>query len=509
VPIDTDQRGAPGWWLRVLSRRLEDRRSGRGWTRDQVGRRDRRPGLDLLQSYLDGDPPLPHVAEGWREALRPFVRQARMNYAELVVEACRERMVPLGFATAADDDRSGDEVAAQVAAANELDLRTADAFEHMLTLGDGYMIVGKEAGSADDAPPLITAEDPREVVTAEDPATGRTLAAVKRIRDEWAGGDVAYVYTPGRVDVATRRGAEADVSGPGEFAGGQWEWDPARSGALPPGFDDLVPVFRFRNRRGVGEYEPHLDVLDRINDTIFERVATAKYQAFRQRVAIGLPMEYPDGHPKAGQPIDWSAAFLADPGAFWAMPPDVTMWEGNSIDLGPIRLAVKDDVQGLAAVTRTPLYFVTPDAANGSAEGASTQREGLVYRVKDRRRRADSGLARVMATSFRMMGDTQRADALRVRVLWETAEQHSLTERMSAAAQATAAGLPAESVYTDVMGYAPDDLPRLQRERRRDGLYAALLPAPPPARPGPPAAGRTPAAPPVPPPPPAPADPQV
>ena len=171
------------------------------------------------------------------------------------------------------------------------------------------------------------------------------------------------------------------------------------------------------------------------------------------------------------------------------------MWESTPIDLGPIRLATKDDVQGLCAVTATPLYYTVPDAASGSAEGASTQREAFVYRVEDRRGRSRRALSGTMADAFRMLGDTARANRLRIRPLWAPAERHSLAERMSAAAQAKAAGLPQESVYTDVMGYGPRDLERLQAERARDLLYAPLfiepVPAPQPAGTSP----RTPAAP--------------
>jgi hypothetical protein len=56
----------------------------------------------------------------------------------------------------------------------------------------------------------------------------------------------------------------------------------------------------------------------------------------------------------------------------------------GQVDLGPVRQAIRDDVQDLAAVTRTPLFYLTPDAANGSAEGASLAREGLVFKTEDR-----------------------------------------------------------------------------------------------------------------------------
>lgn len=462
MPIDTATPRSPGWWLQVLGRKLHDRRHGTRWSPMARHRRDIRPGIDLLDDYLRGDPPLPNVAEGWADAMRPFIRQSRMNYAELIVEAPRDRMIPLGWATAIDNDENGDQVAARIAAANEMELRTADTFLWMLGLGDGYMMVGAPRANGI---PVISAEDPREVITANDPATGESIAALKVFRDEWTGDEFAYVYLPGEVWVARKPFGLLD--GPG-FFGQAWEWDAQLSGTWPRGFADLVPVVRFRNRAGRGEFETHLDVLDRINDEIFSRVAISKYQAFRQRGIKGLEPTDPQG-----VEIDYSEIFTADPGAFWQLPESVEIWESSPVDLGPIRLAVKDDVEGLCAVTRTPLFYVTPDAAAGSAEGASTQREGLVYRTEDRRRRAAAALARVMSLAFLMMGETDRADVLSIRTLWQPAERYSLTARASAAAQLNGI-LPWRQNMRDTLQYRPEELAGLERERDADLADKAL-----------------------------------
>ena len=228
---------------------------------------------------------------------------------------------------------------------------------------------------------------------------------------------------------------------------------------------------RFRNARGVGEFEPHLDVLDRINDQVFERVTIAKLQAFRQRAIIGLPDEEEDG-----TEIDYSAAFTASPGSMWRVPKDASIWESQAVDLGPIRMAVKDDVEAFAAVTMTPLHYITPDAAQGSAEGASVMREGHLFRVEDRMRRADSGLATVMAQAFAWRGDAARSNALDIRTIWGPTERHSLAERYSAFAQAKAGGLPFASRLTDVLGYPPEDVPRLEAEQGADLLFAGQTP---------------------------------
>lgn len=462
---DSDTPGTPDWWIKRLNYELTLRRNGLGlhaWNLRKDRRKHHRPGLDLLDDYLAGDPPLPYVAKGWADAMRPFLRQARLNVADLVVECVRERMVPQGWTTSEDSDEDGDQIAADIAHANDLELQLTDLFGWGLALGDSYLILGKETDAADDAIPLITVEDPRHCITAEDPATRKTLAALKVYRDEWAGDDVSVLYTPGWVHVARNNTTST----------GNWAWDEPRK--WPAGFEDFLPVYRFQNRRGVGEFEPHLDVLDRINDQIFTRVAIGKYQAFRQRAARNLPSH----DDQTGEEIDYSAIFVADPGAMWQVPDGVEFWESQTVDLGPIRLATKDDIEHLAAVTRTPMYFITPDAASGSAEGASTQREGLLYRAEDRRRRADSTLAKAFAGAFRMMGQEGRARG-KIETLWQPAERFSLGERASAASQARAGGLPTRRIWRDIWQYRPDEIPALQREEaedlRREAERAELL----------------------------------
>ena len=87
------------------------------------------------------------------------------------------------------------------------------------------------------------------------------------------------------------------------------------------------------------------------------------------------------------------------------------------VDLGPIRSAVRDDVTDFAAATRTPLFYITPDAANGSAEGASLSREGLLFKVRDRIREADEAVEQVMSLAFAFDGDAERASLVDLEVI--------------------------------------------------------------------------------------------
>jgi hypothetical protein len=451
VPIDVTIQGSPGWWLKRLSAQLVDRR----------------PRLDRLARYYAGDPDLPEGAEGCRPAYRDFQAKSRTNYPRLIVKAPRDRMVLTGFRTGADDDENGDRAARAILSANGLRVGAGDLHSWFLSMGDAYAIVGPPTPDTADLP-LITVEDPREVVTAHDPRNPRkAVAALKMFTDDIAGRDLAYLYLPGRVFIAFKQTDQATAGTYPDFIMGGWEWGPggAEGSKLP---FDVVPVVRFRNEDGMGEFEPHMDLIDRINSTILDRMVIAKVQAYRQRAIKGVPDVDADGNE-----IDYSGVFAPGAGSMWLLPEGAELWEGGQADLMGILAAVKDDVRDLAAVTSTPLYFITPDAANGSAEGASTMREGLVFKTEDRINRASEGWSQVMSLAFRFAGDTTRATLLDLEPLWQPAERFSLSERADAASK-LATSVPWRTLMTDVMQFPPDQVNRMETERAGDALIADL-----------------------------------
>lgn len=301
MAIDITEPQSPGWWLNRLALKLLDRQ----------------PRIQKLMDRFEGNPPLPHGAESAKDAFKAFQKLSRTNYSELIVEAVRERMTPTGFRTAADSDPNGDKIARDVADANGLDIEVADVLQLMLAAGDGYMIVGLDN---DTGMPLITGEDPRQVVTIHDPARQRVVrAGLKLFHDPEEQKDLAYLYLPGEVHVASRSIKRLPKNHVVRFSAGAWDWDRAPAPLPAP----VVPVVRFRNKRGVGEFEPHVDLLDRINYVLLQRLVIATFQAFRQRAVKGLPDKDEDG-----TDIDWAGVFTGDPGAFWQVPNEVDFWPG-------------------------------------------------------------------------------------------------------------------------------------------------------------------------------------
>ncbi len=487
VPINSQVERSPGWWMKRLTNVLADQRRARR--------------LQMLWNYLRGNPPLPEGAENAREAYQAFQRKARSNFAELIVSAMSERMTPSGFRTAVDSDATGDAEVGDLWTTAHLDTLSADVHDLMLALGEAFVIVGPV--DPDTGVPAVTREDPRFMVAEADPVNpNRLLAAMKVLRDDVAGEDRAYLYLPagdGRefaeVHVAVRKSSPYELPGAGvrvpwngvepqsprlPFDGRSWSWDEERSGVLP---HKRIPVVRFENKYGLGEFETHIDLLDRINHQILQRMTIAVMQAFRQRAVKGLPLTYPAGHPQAGQEIDYAGIFTADPAALWQLPADAEMWESAVNDLTPILSAVKADLEHLGAVTRTPLHMLSPAGVNQSAEGASLSREGLIFKVDDRIARTSHSWALVMSLMLLHAGQPERAELAKLRVIWAPTNRLSLAERADAATKLKDI-LPMRTLLIEVMGYTPAAADRIMTEKHDDLLFelemqAAMLAAQP------------------------------
>lgn len=472
---------SPAWWFKTLAHQLQDRRNGRRqgrlWTRGQVDRRGLRPGLDLLSDYLEGDPPLLKVAKGWEEQFREVVRLGKLNPAPLIVQAKSNRLKLLGFRTSAVSDDIGDSAARDIMRANDMVVKTREIHEFAMTYADGYSMVTPPAGRRKFS--LITAEDPRETITADDAATGETLAALKLYRDDYDSADIAHLYVledngdvshyeahaPGRTHITATSFRLSE----------RWMWVGDNEDSTTPVVRDALPrmpIIRYKNRLGRGEFETHLTHLDRINDQIMNKVVIGKIQAFRQMAIKGLPdkrFEMVDGK-RVEVDIDYTGVFQAAPGSLWQLPAEAELWQSQSTDVGPIRQAIKDDLEQLAAMTQTSLPSITPDAASGSAEGAALMRESEVGAASTIRDYFTGPHVRTMSVAFEFQGEKERADVTKLEALWGPIERYSLAERGAAAAQA-ATSLPVEAIRRDIWQYEPGALAELRQMDGRDLLF--------------------------------------
>lgn len=425
------------------------------------------PRLETLYRYASGNAPLPEGAEGCSAAYRKFQEKARTNFAQLAVSAVRERMMIGGFRTGAEDDENGDIEARRLWRTNDLAVKAADAHDWMLTYGRAYAIVGPI--SAFTGAPVVTVEHPMQMMVQTDPLDRRrVLLAVKIYRDDFEGLDYAYFYEPNQIvryakpsnsdaliNATNRKEEQALITTAG------WELIDVQPNPL-----GVVPVVQFENLNGLGEFEPHLDILDRINHTVLQRLVITTTQAFKQRAIKGEMPEFDE----AGNAIDYNGLFQPGPGALWMLPSDAEIWESGQTDLQGILMSAKHDIQDFAAVTRTPLHYLTPGGESQSAEGAALSREGLVFKTEDRINRVASSWATVMSLMFRYVGDELRAALVDLEPIWESPERYSLAERADAVAKFQTV-MPFRALMQHVGQFSPSEIDEMEAER----VEAALV----------------------------------
>lgn len=482
VAVDASEPQSPGWWMNFLAHKFVERDRTYDYADDpfqpyaRVTRfRTRRDRLDLLWRYFIGRPPLPKLREEYQEAFQEALRKANAVYAPMAVDAMLDRMTLTGVRTGADDGPEGDELAQKIMQVSGFAAAIKDALAYMFTMSEAYMMVVPAAAGAADRTPLITAEDPRLCIGVQDPMNPNALrAAMKLGYDEVRQRVVAWLY-PGD---GNRYQASMPSTGwlgiTVSAAGFVWDGPPVEMPELEP--YGGVPIVQLPNAHGMGEYEKHLDLLDRINDTILQRIVITWYQSFRQRGLIGDIEGNEDDEDSPIEEIDWNDVFSASPGSLWRLPAGSSFWESAQADMTPIMGFIKADVQEFAAVTRTPLHLVTPDVATQSAEGAALMREGIVFKVKDRRDRVDPRLVLLWKMAFALAGQPKDA----VQMLWGNIESYSLVEKAQAINQ-TRGVLSRERQLVDIFELTPAEAADNMQELLQDQiLNAQLTTAPPP-----------------------------
>lgn len=500
--------GSPEWWLNHLLLKFNARDhtydlqgllidGGNEW-RQPTYFRTRKERLNLLWSYYIGRPPLPRAGQRARETFREVLRTARANYAAKAIQPIVDRMDLLGVRTGVTDGVEGDEVAKRIMEYSNFAASLKDGLTYTFTMSESYLMVVPAAANSPDRTPLITAQDPRTCIGEQDPENPNQLRAGLKLGYDVLGNKVtARLFIDGKMFTASCVGSDTWALASYGATAFDWDGDPVDLPELAA-VDATVPMIQLPNARGMGEFEPHIDVLDRINDGIMNRLKIVAYQGAKQRAIIGDLEDATVDEDSPHEEIDFDELFEAAPDALWRVPAGTSFWESNPSDISGILAAVRDDVKEFAAMTDTPLHLITPDAANQSAEGASLMREGLVFKVKDRRARMNPRLVLLFKMAFAFAGEADRTN--NIELLWGPVESFSLTEKSNAVAQ-TKGVLSRKRQLQDVMEMTPDQIEQNEQELQQDRIFdAAFAPAPSapaPSAPAPPAAA-PPAAAPVP-----------
>lgn len=514
------------WWFERLWRAMYDRQR----RRDGV-LRDRVEWMDVLWSWYEGDPPTPEHTTGWqRDITQQVLRMGRANYAKLAVDSKLDRCKVRSFRTAAvGDDPTGDDNEAAdspEALARKMMKRARVAFNdallHASVMLEGYIAIGSKDPRT--GLPSVTAEDPRSCIGLTDPLDDTlVIAFMKFYRDTTERLDHVHLTLP--VDpknplgdykirvytapMSSGRGHRLDLK--------RWTIDEERSGAHPVASRGSC-VHVVNAPQGQGDFEPFLDLLERINSGIVDRIWTSKIQVFRQRAIEWDPKvlsEYgemnggdgdeegagtgtgydplPTHDSETGEQIDYTEVFSSDPGALWKLPVGARIWESTPTDMQAALLSVRDDVKEFAGVSRTPLYSLMPDVLQGSAAGAQTARETHMFKVIGFRQHVEAVLLNACADM--LAGAGVAVDKITdLELQWGPSELKSVAERTAGAVAARTAGVPWQGTMEDYLESDPETVIRYRRFRNQDRLFPEFKPpaivTPPEPEPAPPVSDR-------------------
>lgn len=434
------------------------------------------PRMHRMKAYADGTNALPdEVDASMREAYRKFIHLSRLNMAELVVSARTNRMKPLGFRTAAPGDDTGDSAAWTMWKRNGLKVGARDLFTAAGNYGSAYLTTTGPSTPSSAAQPMIVPSDGFSTRTRQFVLQPwKSEAALTVGWDAINQVDILTLFRDGYMRQAMREGKKSSIPSNGRkwSPGRGWSWvsDPVRLG-----FTDEVPVFRLSGPSGLGMFEKHLDSLDRITNGIRDRLTINAMQAFKQRALKGdLPETYPEGHPQAGQKVDYDSILRAGPAALWKLPPGIDIWESAVTDTQSLLSGNKDDIRNLAAASSTALYMLSPDAAGGSAEGASLARESLTFSVEDWIDRAEMPIVLALGAGFQAKADTVRAQTGDIEIIWAPVDRSSILERASAAASAKSGGLSQKMINEKIFQLTPSELSQ-EEQNKNDELFAQTV----------------------------------
>jgi hypothetical protein len=230
-----------------------------------------------------------------------------------------------------------------------------------------------------------------------------------------------------------------------------------------------------------------IEMMDRINETVFNRMLAAQFSAFRQKWISG--MEIPR-NPETGEPVE---PFRAAVDRLWMTEnPEAKFGEFSEASLGNYISAAEADISHLASISRTPAYYLLPRGQMPSGEALRAADYGLVKKVQRRQRFFGEAWEQLMRTALLMQGNIAKALDYSCETIWESAEQQNHSQTADMLIKLAQIGTPKEALWELSGMFSPQQIARMKQQAADEQLaqqqLAATLaatapPAPPPGKP--------------------------
>lgn len=348
--------GSPDWWVDRLYKRLMARR----------------PLIDMYTAYYTGDHPLPWLAPQAQDEFRRILRMTRSNYMGLVCDAVAEREQIEGFRFGREG--KADAETWRLWQANDLDSYSDQGILEAHITGWAYMLV--QPNPDDPSTPFAWMEHPSQAIVEFAPGYGRRrrAAGLKVWDDDWTGNLHATLYLP---DYVHKRQARRPV------LGAPVTWEPRIvQGEDSPARNPLgdVALVEIANRPrlmtgGVSEIADVIDIQDRANKTVADRLITQDYGAFPQKWIKAWPEVDDKGNKTPPIDIGRNRVVTTE-----VKETEFGQWATAPLD--PYSAAKREDVKDIASRTRTPAQYLLGEMSNVNGETLKASESGLISKVR-------------------------------------------------------------------------------------------------------------------------------
>jgi hypothetical protein len=436
--------GSPEWWLRRLHKELAGRQES----------------LALFNDYYRGEHPLPWLPSQAHAEFRRILTLTRSNYMGLVVDATAERLALEGFRLPGEEEADAD--AWRIWKANNLDEDFDKGILEALIGGTAYTLVQPNGTPTPD----IFIEHASQAIVGYEPGSNqrRRAAGLKLWVDDWTGRLSATLFLPDwiyKFDAANpKQGTvrpESLVWSRREVPGESW---PLRN---PLG---EVPLVELPNNPrlltgGVSEIADVIDVQDRINKTVADRLMTQDFGAF--------PAIFASGYPDDGdEPVQIGRDRMVTTDVA-----ETKWWQMSPAPLDPYSAAKREDVKDIASRTRTPAQYLLGEMSNVNGETLKASESGLVAKCRQRIRPFGGGAVTTMILARKAAG-LPVPDA-RMESIWRNTEFRTEGETTDAAIKQLASGIRDLRSAREFVGISQTEIAQIEeREASLDPVAARL-----------------------------------
>lgn len=408
--------------------------------------------MGVYDAYYEGDHNLAFATAKWREAFGTLFATIADNWCPLVVDSAVERMKVQGFRFG--DESGADDKAWDIWQASGMDASSNMGHTEAVKLGEAYWLIEPPKRGSED-PPRITIEHPSQMIVAHAPGDRRQrLAALKK----WGGDDgrgYANLYLP---EATLKFVSQQKLSA---TQGGRINWQRRADDGGGENRLREVPVVALSNvpsmlRGGRSDLQPVMPLQDALNKLLSDMLIGSEYQAFPQRVLLGI--EVPRD-PETGLPTR-AAELMASQSRLWMIEnPDAKVDQFDATDLSNYVRAREHLVRHLTAQTKTPPHYVSGEIVNASGDALKAAETGLISKIRDKLPAFEEAHEDAMRLAFRAMGDEQRALLTSGETIWRDPESRSFGELIDGLLKLRTLGLPLEMIW-EKAGLSPQEIAR-------------------------------------------------